>query len=131
MPPTVDVLPDVEQLLVRWLSSPASGVDSYAYCTRLPADITATTVRISRTSGTNRSIRVDRPIVDADVYALAEADAQEAGRLIQQALLNMRGVTTEDGYVQHVSTVIGPRWMPDVNPALFRVGASYEFHTHA
>jgi hypothetical protein len=131
MPPRTDAFPDVEQLLVGWLSGPQSGVDTYAYCTRLPASITQITVRVSRTSGANRSIRVDRPIVDIDVYALSEADGAAAARLVQQAVLSMRGVTTQDGYVQLCTTVIGPRWMPDVNPELFRFGASYEFHTHA
>jgi hypothetical protein len=131
VPPQTDVFPDIEQLLVSWLGSPASGADSYHYCTILPGDITETTVRIERTSGANRSIRVDRPIVDIDVYSLTVGDAALAARLIQQAILNMRSVVTEDGTVQHASTVIGPRWMPDVNPALFRYGATYELYCHA
>lgn len=131
MPPRVDVFPDVEQLLVNWLASPVSGVGTYRYCTILPADITQTVVRIERTSGANRTIRIDRPIVDVDAYSPDVADGQQAARLIQQAVLSMRSVVTADGTVQSARTVIGPRWMPDVNPALFRFGASYEFYTHA
>ncbi len=129
--PQADVLPDVEQLLVRWLAGADSGVGTYAYCTILPATIAGTVVRVSRTSGADRSIRVDRPIVDIDVYALTEADGAEAARLIQQAVRSMRSVRTQDGTVQSAKTVIGPRWMPDINPELFRFGASYEVFTHA
>lgn len=130
MPPQTDLYPDVEGLLVRWLSSPDSGVDSYRYGTDLPADITEVTVRIERTSGSGKSVRVDRPIVDVDVYGLVLADVELASRQLQQALRSMRGIRTADGYVQSVSTIIGPRWMPDINQAITRYGASYELHTH-
>lgn len=131
MPPQIDVFPDVEQLLVSWLGGPDSGVSAYRYCTILPGSITETTVRIEHTSGANRSIRVDRPIVDVDVYALDVADGKLAAKLIAQAILNMRSVRTTDGTVQSARTVIGPRWLPDINPAVYRFGASYELSTHA
>ena len=49
-----------------------------------------------------------------------------------EALLRVaRNVVTEAGVLLSVSTVNGPRWLPELNPALRRRSATYEFHVHA
>ncbi len=125
------LFPDVEQLLIRWLQT-AAELSRVRFCTILPAEITETTVRIYRTAGAARNIRVDRPIVDADVYALDVADSVLIARQIENLLLTqLMGLQTPDGTVQSVSSVIGPRYLADENQDLIRYSASYEVHTHA
>lgn len=125
MPLPTPVFPDVEHLIVTFLDEAVSVTSRVL--TKLPLPIVTPVVRVTRTSGANRSIYVDRPIVDIDVFGDNYEDASELARVIQNLLLfTLRATTTPDGTVQDVTTVIGPRWMPDVNPNLVRYGASYE-----
>lgn len=127
MPLPTPVFPDVEHLIVVFLTD-AERVPPRVL-TKLPLPLVPPVVRVTRTSGANRSIYVDRPIVDIDVFGDDYADASNLARVIQNLLLfTLRATTTPDGTVQDVTTVIGPRWMPDVNPNLVRYGASYEIH---
>ena len=128
MPPPVAAFPDVEKLLVGWLQPqfPAA-----RFATILPADITETTVHVTRISGANRDIRVDRPIVDVDVFALDYGDAVGVALAIQQALVPVRNLVTDDGVLLWANTVNGPRWLPEINPALTRFSATYELYVHA
>ena len=136
--PLAEIFPDVEELLVNYLpvQNLVPEIRGYTYLTILPPaaldnpDDSTVYVRVNRTSGADRSIRVERPIVDIDVYSRSMDTSQGAARLVSQAVRSMRAVKTPDGVVNHVRTIIGPRWMPDVNPQTFRVGASFEFHTH-
>ena len=130
MPLPTAQFPDIELLLVSWLGD--QGNVTGRLCTDLPAEITGTVIRVLRISGANRSITVDRPIVDIDVFSDDYADAIAQGLLIQNLLLfSLRATTTPQGYVQSVSTVIGPRWLPEENQDLVRYGASYEIHAHS
>lgn len=125
MPLPTPVFPDVEHLIVTFLTD-AERVPPRVL-TKLPLPIAPPVVRVTRTSGANRSIYIDRPIVDVDVFHDNYEDASNLARVIQNLLLwTLRATTTPDGTVQDVTTVIGPRWMPDVNPNLVRYGASYE-----
>jgi hypothetical protein len=129
MPLPTAQFPDIELLLVTWLGD--QGPVTGRLCTDLPATITGTVIRVLRISGANRSLRVDRPIVDIDIFSDDYADAIANGLLIQNLLLfSLRDTQTPQGYVQNVTTVIGPRWMPETNQDLVRYGASYELHTH-
>jgi Domain of unknown function (DUF4082) len=120
--------PDAELLLIGWLQPqfPAT-----RWCTELPADITETTVHVTRISGANRSLRVDRPIVDIDVFALDHATSVSVALGIQALLKVARNVVTGSGILQSANTVNGPRWLPEINPALRRRSATYELHVHA
>lgn len=120
--------PDIELFLISWQQPqfPAA-----RWCTILPAEVTETTVHVTRISGANRSIRVDRPIVDIDVFALDHATSVEVALDIQARLKVARNVVTPYGVLQSVNTVNGPRWLPEVNPALFRRSATYELYVHA
>lgn len=122
------LFPDIELLLVQWLQPrfPAA-----RFATILPADITQVTVHVTRISGANRTIRVDRPIVDIDVYALDHPSSAGVALTIEAVLKTARNVVTGNGVVQSVNTVNGPRWLPEANPALFRRSATYELHVHA
>src|ERR1700693_6221719 len=128
MPPAIAAFPDIEKLLIGWLQAPLTNT---RVCTVLPADITETPIHVTRISGANKSIRVDRPIVDIDVFALDHSDSVNVALAVQQVITPMRNVVTSGGVVQSVTTVNGPRWLPEINPALTRYSASYEFHVHA
>ena len=130
MPVPTAQFPDIELLLITWLKD--QGPITGRVTNDLPANITGTVIRVLKISGANRSIRVDRPIVDIDVFSDDYADAIAQARLVQNLILfGLRATQTPQGYVQLATTVIGPRWMADVNPALVRYGASYELHCHA
>src|SRR6266496_278688 len=103
--PVVAAFPDAELLLIGWLQPlfPAA-----RFCTELPADITETTVHVTRISGADRSIRVDRPIVDVDVYALDHPTSVNVALAVEAVIRVVRSVVTETGVLLSASTVNGP-----------------------
>lgn len=129
MPPAVAAFPDVELLLIGWLQPlfPAT-----RFATELPANITETTVHVTRISGADRSIRVDRPIVDIDVYALDHPTSVNVALAIEAVIRVARNVIVPDvGVLLSASTVNGPRWLPEPNPDLRRRSATYLFYVHS
>lgn len=122
------VFPDIELLLITWLQPQFPGT---RFCTVLPAGITETTVHVTRISGANRSLRVDRPIVDIDVYALDYETSVSVALAIEAWLRAVRNVVTDTGVLLSAVTVSGPRWLPEPNPALWRRSATYELYVHA
>lgn len=128
--PAIESFPDVELLLVNYLTA-APSLD-VPVRTQMPLDITVTQIRVSRVAGANRTFRIDRPLVDVDVFSPDEVVATNTARQVQNLILfQLRGTTTPDGTVQHVTTVIGPHFLPDVNQEIFRRSATYELHVHA
>lgn len=128
MPPAVAAFPDIELLLIGWLQPLFPAV---RFATELPAAITETTVHVTRISGAARDIRVDRPIADIDVYALDHATSVSVALGIEALLRAARNVVTEAGVLLSVTTVNGPRWLPEPNPDLRRRSATYLFHVHS
>jgi hypothetical protein len=120
--------PDVELLLITWLQPQ---LPDARFCTVLPASITGTTVHVTRISGAARSIRVDRPIADLDVYALDRATSVDVARAIEALLKVARNVVTSAGVLQSCATINGPRWLPEPNPGLWRRSATYQPLVHA
>ena len=131
----VPLFPDIDQLLVSFLGGEtfANTTPATRVVTVLPLhmeELPGPVVRVTRTAGTNRTLFTDRPIVDVDVFATTWGAASLAARQAQNAILfTLRGTVRPEGKVQNATTVIGPRWLPDINPALFRFSASYEFST--
>jgi hypothetical protein len=125
--PIVDPFPSVEVMLVAMM---APLFPDYRFVVTLPKDVVKPTCRFTRTSGAARDIRVDRPIVDADVYASDKNVSDQVAREVQAALLSLRGAMTLNGVVQAVNVIVGPRWLPDPNPNLERSSASYEVRVH-
>jgi ABC-type transport system involved in Fe-S cluster assembly fused permease/ATPase subunit len=126
----ISTFPDVE---IELLSVLVPKFPSTRFVTKLPGTFTtAVTARIHRISGANRNIVIDRPIVDIDVFATSgEAAASSAARAIQAALLSLGGTQTTNGVIQRVTTVNGPRWLPEANQTLIRYGATYEVQIRA
>jgi hypothetical protein len=129
VPPAVAAHPDMELLLIGWLQPLFPDA---RFCTELPAAITETTVHVTRISGAARDIRVDRPIVDVDVYAATHATSVSVAQAVEAVIRTARNVTVTDvGILLSATTVNGPRWLPEPNPDLRRRSATYEFYVHA
>lgn len=126
--PAVEAFPDTELLLIGWLQPQFDGA---RFCTVLPASITETTVHVTRISGGARSIRVDRPVVDIDVFALDYETSVAVALGIEARLRAARNVVTDLGVLISAEVVNGPRWLPEPNPALWRRNASYQLYIHA
>jgi hypothetical protein len=124
------MFPDIEQLLVEYLTS----VTTERVLTDLPANLDEIlpVVRLTRVSGADDDYKLDRPIVDVDVFASDRAGAFALARRVQALLrFELPTVTCPGGVVTNVSTIVGPRWLPDTNTNLRRVQATYELTAHA
>jgi hypothetical protein len=133
IPILVPVYPDIE-LMLMYVLVPLN--PDIRFVTIMPAgDLPLITTRVHRTSGANRNIAVDRPIVDVDVFGFSTDvnAASEAARTIQAQILSLMGIALANGsgVIQHATTVIGPRQLPEANPALVRYSASYEILVHS
>lgn len=122
--------PDIEIELVAWLTARLGGV---RHCTDLPANLEEILPvnQVQRVGGDDDSFRLDRPLFTVDTYASTRAAASLLARQTRNELvLNLRGVTTTAAVFGRVSTVSAPAWRPYENPALKRMGATYELFFH-
>ena len=127
----VSVFPDAESALLFALVPVFPDV---RFLTYMPAgELVKTTARIHRISGANRDIYIDRPIVDIDVFGLRVdiGNVSTIAREIQACLLSLPGATIMNGVIQYISTVNGPRSLPEVNQDLVRYSATYEVKLHS
>jgi len=127
----VDQFPDVESALLYALVPLEPDIRFVTYA---PAgDLQMITARIHRISGANHDIYIDRPIVDIDVFGFKTdiGGASDAARRIQADMLSLMGARLVNGVVQFVSTVNGPRSLPEPNQDIVRYTASYEVKIHA
>jgi hypothetical protein len=102
--------------------------------TLLPSgDPTKITVRIKRTSGANRNIGIDHPVVDIDVFGPKSKmqDVSIAARTIQAQLLSLMSAVVSNGVIQHVTCIAGPREIPEANPNFVHYNSSYELSVHS
>jgi hypothetical protein len=127
----VAIFPDPETMLM-YVLVPLN--PSIRFSTILPAgDPAKITARIRRTSGTNRNIGLDSAVIDIDVFGPKSqtGNVSVAARTIQSQMLSLMSATTPEGVIQHVTTVSGPRQLPEVNQNFVRYSASYEMKTHS
>jgi hypothetical protein len=123
---TVAVFPDVELELIYILTPMAGG--AIRFVTVLPKQFDAITVRVHRTTGTPRSIGVDRPIVDIDVFGkqTEQAEVSWVSRGIQADISSLHGTSGLRGVIQSVLVTMGSRLMLEDNPDIVRYGSTYE-----
>ena len=126
----VQVFPDIESMVLYALVPLNPDV---RFVTVMPMDIQGITARVHRISGANRDIGIDRPVVDIDVfgYKSQAGNVSAAAREIQSDILSLMGTEVFNGVIQHVSTIVGPRSLPEDNPDLVRYSASYELRVHS
>jgi len=129
--------PSIEQLLVAFLPTiegvppdvtselPHNFQDADGPTAMIPV------VFVERISGAELNPRLDRPIVDVDVYSFDRAEAQDIAETIRWVLRDMLPGNIVDGVVfTRTRTVIAPRRLAHANPRLFRYSANYELVLH-
>jgi hypothetical protein len=123
------VFPDVEVLLVAYLN----GKTGRRVVTELPADLDSElpVIKVACGVGDDDSFRLDRSVVDVDVFAAdRSAAASLAGDVRGFLLEELRSELQPAGVVTGVRTVVKPRWVPDPNPNLRRYTATYAVYAH-
>lgn len=122
---------DVEVLLIGWLQERlGDGVWVRDELDNHLADHLPT-VSVQVVGGDDDTIRLDRALVDVDVYAATRGDATALAATIRGLLLRqLAGSTTATAVVGRVATISRPVFRPYENTALRRVGGTYEIYVH-
>jgi hypothetical protein len=126
---SLSTLPDVESALMFKL---IPSFPSIRFVTELPAgDPDKMIVRINRSGGFDRRM-VDEATVEIDLWGFRNEtmDASIAAREIQANLLGTAGLQVQNGVIQQIRTLSGPRRLPEVNQKLCRYNASYQVRLH-
>jgi hypothetical protein len=125
----VPVFPDAESALLYALVPLEPDI---RFVTSMPGSVSTITTRVHRISGANRNVGVDNAIIDIDVFGpkAETGSVSNAARDIQSDILSLAGKVVTNGVIQHASTVVGPRQLPEGNPDLVRYSATYEVHIH-
>lgn len=121
--------PNVEAVLVAALGA---FLDGPLVTTELDNDLLTElpVVQVHRVGGGDDGFRLDRPLVDVDVYAATRLDAATLAEQVRSYLLSLRGSITGTAVIGKVSTVSAPSWRPYQNTLLRRCGATYELYLH-
>lgn len=89
------------------------------------------TVQVEVVGGDDDGFRLDRALVDINVYAATRAAAIALAAQVHGLLLTqLRGSKTTNAVFGMVSTVSRPAARPYENTSLRRVGATYSLHSH-
>ena len=89
------------------------------------------TVQIEVVGGGDDGLRLDRALVDVNVYAATRAEAIALAAVMHALYLTeLRGSSTTNAVFGMVSTITRPAARPYQNTALRRVGATYQIYSH-
>lgn len=120
--------PDIEVELIAWMlpryapAIPTSELDN-----DLLADLPV--IWVVRVAGDDDGVRLDRALVDVDVFGATRKAASLLARQVQRDLLDqLRGTQTAKAVFGRVRTVSSPSWRPYENTDLRRCGATYEIY---
>lgn len=122
---------DVEVLLIGWLQHRLGGgvVVRDELDNNLLEELP--TVQVGRVGGGDDSFRLDRALVDVDVYAATRGDAIQLAAAVRGLLLTeLAGARTDSAVVGRIVTISAPIQRPYENTALRRIGATYQIHVH-
>lgn len=132
-------MPDVEQLLVAWLTGQLAGVRVLTETPASPAfEAALPIVKVVRVGGARR-YAVDAPTVVVECFAAGSTSSQ-TGRPAAKALalqvaealyMRLPGTPVAGAAVGHVAEVSGPSWAPWDNTNVRRVVATYQIHLKA
>lgn len=121
--------PDIEVELVAWLGEGLSVLVTAELSNALLDELPV--VQVQRVGGGDDHFRVDRALVDVDVYAATRAEASGLARQVRDVLVaGLPGVRTEAAVFGRVSTESAPAWRPYDNSGLRRLGATYSIFFH-
>lgn len=123
---------DVELDLIGWLQAKAG--DTVVVCDETDNHLLdqLPTVQVQRIpAGGDDGLRLDRALVDIDVYDATRAGAIALAGLIRGWLLTeLRGSTTSRAVYGRITSSPPPAVRPYENTGLRRVGATYEIYSH-
>lgn len=121
---------DVEVLLIGWLRDQLG--DGIVVRDELDNNLLdeLPTVQVERVGGTDDGLRLDRALVDIDVYAATRGDAADLAAVIRGLLLRLSGSTVEGAVIGRVRTESAPVSRPYENLGLRRVGGTYSLYLH-
>ncbi|MDP5310377.1 hypothetical protein [Streptomyces poriferorum] len=89
------------------------------------------TVQVEVIGGDDDGFRLDRALVDINVYAATRAEAIALAATVHALYLNqLRGSSTAAAVFGSVRALTRPAVRPYENVALRRVGATYQIHSH-
>lgn len=122
---------DIEVDLIAWLMTlvPDGTTVRDEVDNNLAAELP--TVQVQRVGGGDDGIRLDRALVDIDVYAATRGQAADlSGQIRGWLLTHLRGSASAAAVYGMVRTVSAPAWRPYENTGLRRSGATYEIFFH-
>ena len=116
--------PDIEAMLVAWLSDRLGVLVSTDTDDELEAELPVVTViRIGGTDNYN----IDRPSVVVDCYGHTRAEAQDLANEIRAALRwELPNAVVPGGVVSRVNTISAPASRPYANNKAHRFNATYQ-----
>ncbi|MER5312675.1 hypothetical protein ABT034_33435 [Streptomyces sp. NPDC002773] len=124
-------MPDIELELIGWLQARLGSEVVVRDETDNNLQNELPTVQVEGVGGDDDGIRLDRFLVDLNVFAATRADALTLAGQIKALLLHqLRGSATVTAVFGRVRTVSLPAARPYENTALRRVGATYEIFCH-
>jgi hypothetical protein len=89
------------------------------------------TIQVQVVGGADDGIRLDRALVDIDVYHRTRGEAVALAASVRGWVLReLRGSSTATAVIGRTGTVSAPAVRPYENTALRRVGATYEIYVH-
>lgn len=89
------------------------------------------TLQIEVVGGDDDGFRLDRSLVDFNVYAATRGEAIAfAAEVHAWVLTELRGTASGTAVIGRTGTISRPTVRPYENPALRRVGATYEIYCH-
>ncbi|MEU5900547.1 MULTISPECIES: hypothetical protein [Streptomyces] len=122
---------DVELLVIGWLQAKLG--DNATVRDELDNNLLneLPTVQVEGVGGGDDGFRLDRALVDINIYAATRAEAIAlAGTVHGFLLTELRGSATDVAVVGSVATITRPAARPYENTALRRVGGTYQIHSH-
>lgn len=130
IPAVHDAWPDVERLVVSWLSQQLPGVRVRTETTT-QLDNELPTVRIHRIPGGYSDGISEEAVVDTEVFAATRPDMWSVASKVNAAMLHLATHAAADGYVDAVEVDSTPGEVPYGNPAIRRAIATYRLTTRA
>jgi hypothetical protein len=121
---------DIELELIGWLQTRLTDV---VVRDELDNNLLAElpTVQVEVVGGNDDGVRLDRALVDINIYAATRADAIALAADVHGLLLTLlRGSVTTNAVFGMVRAIARPAARPYENTSLRRVGATYEIYSH-
>ncbi|MGW7597205.1 phage tail termination protein [Streptomyces antimycoticus] len=120
---------DIELELIGWTQARVDAVVRDELDNNLLTELP--TVQIEAVGGDDDGFRLDRALVDVNVYAATRAEAIALAATVRGLYLTqLRGSTTANAAFGMVRALTRPAVRPYENTALRRVGATYEIYSH-